>query len=77
MVSHGECRECRVSERDRCMHAGLRQLHIGSRIWRKKHPLAPGKGLERCGSFSNARALRNLKTLWDFVCVSRQRIHNP
>ena len=77
MVSHGECRECRVSERDRCMHAGLCQLHIGSRVWRKQHPLAPGKGLERGSPFSNARALRNLKTCFELVYASRQWIHGP
>ena len=39
--------------------------------------MAPGKGLERCGSFPKASALRNLKTLGEFVCMSKQQIHNP
>lgn len=41
--------------------------------------LGDGQELERDtdGPFSKAKALRNLKTCFEIVCVSRQWIHRP
>ena len=39
--------------------------------------MAPVPGLERGGSFSKARALRNPSERFELVCMSRQWIHNP